>query len=229
MIPDKRTPPKGFKLIKRKADIVRPNHTPLYPVGDGFSDVETIPTGLVQVAAKRKAPHAAVPLGRLELTQTTSTEPGKKQKTRRFIKTRKKDCKEDDLFDFADVQLTGRVTKRGLRKAPKSPDVPITSLPGRVESPVLGEFEDMDQDQVLHTPHAVGQLLDNASDTFVFTDSPNPQPPDAVETISTVPETQLSGGQMGCSDMRPPTAEVREPYEVSQTPVVLDTQMTKVS
>ncbi|KAB5523905.1 hypothetical protein GE09DRAFT_483477 [Coniochaeta sp. 2T2.1] len=120
-----RTTPKGFKQLDW--DTSTPDR-PVYALGDGFSDVEALPTRLVQVPRKRKfrQPTARPPLGPLELTHESikASQPWRKAKTpsqpqpkrTKFSKAdgsrRKQDLPDDDPFSPAPLPMTFGVTKR---------------------------------------------------------------------------------------------------------------------
>lgn len=105
-----------------------------------------------------------VPLGSLELTQSTITEPEQEQKRRKFTRTRKRGHEEDNSFDLADEQLGSTTKKRTQNKAQDDCEIPGSPL-GRLASPILGETKATEEGQG-GSPSRVAetQLLHNASD-----------------------------------------------------------------
>ncbi|OIW31811.1 hypothetical protein CONLIGDRAFT_641591 [Coniochaeta ligniaria NRRL 30616] len=226
---EKRTTPKGFKQLQNKAGTVTPDHKPVYSLGDGFSEYEAIPTGLVQMGVRRKPSLPSVALGQLELTQTTNTEPEKKQKMRRFMRTRKRNRAEDDPFDFADVQLTPRTVKRPKRKDLSDRVIP-ESPPGRSGSPILGEVDEKEDGQDGDPPQAVG--TDLCENTFGNVEMSSPRKPplsDQAATDRTIPATLVARQEETMAPLMGLSAEAWGTYEVSQTPVVFETQLSVFS
>jgi hypothetical protein len=228
LISEKRTTPKGFKQLQKRPDIVTSDHKPFDSLGDGFSDYEAVPTGVAQVGGKRKPALPSVALGQLELTQTTNVEPVEKQKTRRFTRTRKRDRREDDPFDFADVQLAPRILKRLQQKALNDDEIRESPL-GRSRSPVLGGVDERVKGQDVDRPQAAEvDLLESAG--YVKTSGPCERPlPEPAAADGTIPATVVSyQGETMPSEMEL-SAEAWGTYEVSQTPVVLETQFSVLS
>lgn len=228
LVSEKRTTPKGFKQLRNRAVSVTPDHKPAYSLGDGFSEYEAIPTGLVHVGSKRKSTVPSFALGQLELTQTTNIEPAVKEKRRRFIRIRKRDRREDNSFDFADVQLTPRIAKRHQKEVVNDLEI-IEPPPQSSETPVLaGETDGTEQQQENDPapPAADVELLGISSNNVKASSSDRATPLDAVaidRATSATPrlnEGKTMHPQMGLS------AEPWETYEVSQTPVVSETQLS---
>lgn len=199
LISEKRTTPKGFKQLRNRAVAVTPDHKPAYSLGDGFSEYEAIPTGIVHVGSKRKFTVPSFALGQLELTQTTNVAPAVKEKRRRFIRIRKRDRREDNSFDFADVQLTPRIAKRHQKEAVNDLEI-IEPPPQSSETPVLaGETDGTEQRQEKDpAPPAVNvELLGILSNNVKASSSDRETPLDPVATDwATSATSMLNGGEM---------------------------------
>lgn len=224
LISDKRTPPKGFKRLQNRSGTVTPDRKPAYSPGDGFSEDESIPTGLIYVGGKRKSSLPTVALGQLELTQTTMVEPVERLKRRRFMRIRRTDRTRDNTFDFSDVPLTPKITERLQQKTPNDHDTPESS-PGRSTRPILGKLG-MRKGGPDGSPSqaCVRELLNTTGD--VKTSTPccrlpsGPAATDRKIIATMMPyEEQTTPSQMKLS------VEAWGTYEVSQTPVVSETQL----
>jgi hypothetical protein len=146
--------PKGFKqLQRRRPNTVTPDRATA-AMGDGFSTIEALPTGLVQVGgSKRKFCHPiAVSLGRLDLTQAsasnTEERSSRAEKKMRFTRTRRKEKVKDDPFDGFDAVLAHVKAKTALGKQ-KEDKREIPETPPRIQSPVLGEISGQEEPAVL--------------------------------------------------------------------------------
>jgi hypothetical protein len=117
---DKRSAPRGFKQLQKRPELVTPDRKVDDCLGDGFSDLEVMPTGLPQLSIRRKSSHPAVPFPQLDLTPTTTSqqENGKDSESRkgRFMVTRKRNQDVDDPFSTADIQLTPTAKRRRQKK-----------------------------------------------------------------------------------------------------------------
>lgn len=220
---EKRTTPKGFRQPQRNPDISTRDTRAAYTLGDGFSEYEAVPTGLIQVGGKRKFSHHGIALGQLELTQTSKTEPEEK-KRKRYTRIRKRDRREDNPFDFADAQLAPRVAKRGSSRDSKEHGMDSTA------SETWGGLSTGMSNDVGRRPHGSSQ---RGPVTKPWEGSPGGVKPEILPSNyaameRAIPKTVLSlDGEMIGSEMQ--LAGGWGTYEISQTPAVEETQLAAIS